>query len=373
MDTKQTHIIPKKKLKVLRKLKTALYVRLFIMAAELIGGIIADSLAVISDSTEKFTDALAILVAIISVYLSTKPPYGKYSFGYHRAGVIGALLSVAMMWIIAGILVYCAILRVMDLNSFTLDGYMMLYTAAGSMTIDMITMVILKCSSKKPEKKEGEKKKKKKAVEPKSDDSETHKLDINKPLINEKKDDSSDSSSDSDSSDSSLEYKPQAPSSSDGDNENLRAVVLDIIGDIFQAIVIIIASIFIISDQEKYKILDPIATFIFPIIVLFATKSIIRDCVRMLMESGPDHLLVEKIRIAMRELPGCEDVHALRVWNLNYESMCVSCHLRVKDGHKGDLLQDALKKLKKYSVYEAFVQIESGNMKCKKFLKSKYD
>lgn len=56
-------------------------------------GLTAHSLALLSDAGHNFTDALALLLALFAFYLQTKPANDVKTFGYHRGGVLAALVN----------------------------------------------------------------------------------------------------------------------------------------------------------------------------------------------------------------------------------------------------------------------------------------
>lgn len=63
------------------------------MVAEVIGGIWANSLALLSDAGHMLTDVAALLVAWIAVRISTKEPSVSMTFGYHRITILAALFN----------------------------------------------------------------------------------------------------------------------------------------------------------------------------------------------------------------------------------------------------------------------------------------
>jgi cobalt-zinc-cadmium efflux system protein len=63
------------------------------VAIELIAGIQAHSLALLSDAGHNFTDALALLLAWFGVYLEAKPADEQKTYGYHRGGVLAAFVN----------------------------------------------------------------------------------------------------------------------------------------------------------------------------------------------------------------------------------------------------------------------------------------
>jgi zinc transporter 2 len=108
---------------------------------------------------------------------------------------------------------------------------------------------------------------------------------------------------------------------------NIRAALMNVIGDGIQSIGVIIASL-IIYFEPSWNIADPICTFIFAVLVLFATVPIFKDCVVILLESTPKDIDVKKIIADLEAIPDAEDVHAVHVWSISAEKTCFSCHLR---------------------------------------------
>ena len=63
------------------------------VAVEVVAGVQAHSLALLSDAGHNFTDALALLLAWFGVYLESKPADESKTFGYHRGGVLAAFVN----------------------------------------------------------------------------------------------------------------------------------------------------------------------------------------------------------------------------------------------------------------------------------------
>lgn len=95
-------------------LSRALAVTLTFMVVEVVGGVYANSLALVSDAAHMLTDAGAILLSLFVYWLSRRPSTPSMSFGYHRVEILGALASGLAIWGIAGFLVYEAILRISE-------------------------------------------------------------------------------------------------------------------------------------------------------------------------------------------------------------------------------------------------------------------
>jgi cobalt-zinc-cadmium efflux system protein len=84
------------------------------VAVEILAGVQAHSLALLSDAGHNFTDALALLLAWFGVYFGRKPPDGNRTYGYHRAGVLAAFLNALSLLLLAGYILYESYLRWLD-------------------------------------------------------------------------------------------------------------------------------------------------------------------------------------------------------------------------------------------------------------------
>ena len=74
---------------------TALY-----CAAEFIGGYYANSLALISDAVHMLTDIAALCLALLTLWISTRPASGAKTYGYLRAEILGALANGLFLWLL---------------------------------------------------------------------------------------------------------------------------------------------------------------------------------------------------------------------------------------------------------------------------------
>src|SRR6266567_3424082 len=73
-------------------LVTAAYIGLLVVA-----GIRAHSLALLSEAGHNLTDFVALLLSLVAVYLHSRPPSATHTYGYHRAGVLAALINAATL------------------------------------------------------------------------------------------------------------------------------------------------------------------------------------------------------------------------------------------------------------------------------------
>ncbi len=93
------------------KMKLAFFLTLIILAVELIGGIISHSLALLSDAGHVLTDIAAIGLSWYAMHQSQKPASEKFTFGYHRSGILAAFINAMTLIVIAVVILYEAIER----------------------------------------------------------------------------------------------------------------------------------------------------------------------------------------------------------------------------------------------------------------------
>jgi solute carrier family 30 (zinc transporter), member 2 len=95
----------KRNKKALRKLLFVTFLTFIFMAVEIVGGYLANSIAIMSDAAHLLSDVIGIGFSVIALFISTRNANKKYSWGYHRAEVFGALLSIFSIWFMtAGLL-----------------------------------------------------------------------------------------------------------------------------------------------------------------------------------------------------------------------------------------------------------------------------
>ena len=84
-----------------RYLAAALALILAFMAVEVIVGILAKSLALISDAGHMLTDAAAIALALIAARLAARPARGNLTYGLKRVEILSAQANGITLWLLA--------------------------------------------------------------------------------------------------------------------------------------------------------------------------------------------------------------------------------------------------------------------------------
>ena len=92
-------------------LRVAFFLTLIILAAELLGGIMANSLALLSDAGHVVTDIFALGLAWFATAQAERPANARKTFGYHRVGILAALINAVSLILIAFAIIWEAIQR----------------------------------------------------------------------------------------------------------------------------------------------------------------------------------------------------------------------------------------------------------------------
>lgn len=93
------------------KLKYGLIITGVILALEIVGGILSNSLALLSDAGHVFADGIALALSWYGVRQAARPSSGRMTFGYHRVGVIVAIINAVSILAIAAIILFEAYQR----------------------------------------------------------------------------------------------------------------------------------------------------------------------------------------------------------------------------------------------------------------------
>ncbi|PPD90523.1 hypothetical protein GOBAR_DD12529 [Gossypium barbadense] len=86
---------------------------LVVMLVEIVGGMKANSLAVLTDAAHLLTDVAGFSISLFTVWASAWKATSNHSFGFSRLEVLGALISVQLIWLVSALLIYEALNRLL--------------------------------------------------------------------------------------------------------------------------------------------------------------------------------------------------------------------------------------------------------------------
>ncbi|XP_051953593.1 zinc transporter 4 isoform X2 [Xyrauchen texanus] len=275
----------KKRKRVMRKLGFAALLYFLFMVGELIGGYVANSLAIMTDALHMLTDLIGIIVSLLALWLSAKPPTYRFTFGLHRLEVLSAGISVLLIYILTGVLVNEAAQRTIH-QDFTIDGDVMLITAAVGVAVNLVMGLLLNQTGHLHSHSHGH----------------THSH--------------------------GSPGRGQDQGQRGHGSLAVRAAFIHALGDLVQSVGVLIAA-YIVRFKPEYKLADPVCTYLFSVLVLFSTFQIIRDTGIILLEGVPRHVDVACIRADLLKLQHVERVEELKLWALTADKTAVIVHLQL--------------------------------------------
>ncbi|XP_069391731.1 proton-coupled zinc antiporter SLC30A2-like isoform X2 [Paralichthys olivaceus] len=267
-----------------RKLFIACALTLVFMIGEVVGGYAAHSLAIMTDAAHLLTDFGSILISIFSLWISSRPRTQTMTFGWHRAEILGMLLSIVSIWALTAALVLSAAQRITDGN-YDIDSHIMLITSGCAVGVNILMVLILHQSG---------------ASHGHSHGFSTDRLQRN------------------------------GERQSHG-NASVRAAFIHVVGDLLQSVGVLLAAT-IIHFWPEYKVADPICTFLFSVLVVGTTVPVTKDVLRILMEGAPQDVSFSAVRKSLLSVGGVVAVHSLYMWSLNMSDALLSVHVVTGEG-----------------------------------------
>ncbi|MER7054237.1 cation diffusion facilitator family transporter [Streptomyces sp. NPDC000351] len=123
------------------RLRVALAITLFVMVVQTVGGVLADSLALVADAAHMATDALGLGMALLAIHFANLPPSDRRTFGYARAEILAALANCLLLLGVGGYVLYEAIERFVT-PAETKGGLAVVFGVIG-LVANMVSLTLL--------------------------------------------------------------------------------------------------------------------------------------------------------------------------------------------------------------------------------------
>jgi len=124
-----------------RVLKISLWVTLAYIALLVVAGIRAHSLALLSEAGHNLSDFLALLLSLVAVYLQSRPASATKTYGYHRAGVLAALVNSVSLVAVSFFIFYEAFRRLQHPEQ--VQASVMMWVAAAGVVMNGVIALLL--------------------------------------------------------------------------------------------------------------------------------------------------------------------------------------------------------------------------------------
>jgi cation diffusion facilitator family transporter len=124
-----------------RRLLVVLAVTLVVMTAEIVGGLVSGSLALLADAGHMATDAAGIALALGAVTLAQRPARGRRTFGWQRVEILAAVANGLLLLVVAAYVLVEAVRRIGE--SPEIGSGLMLVVAAVGLVVNLGSLAVL--------------------------------------------------------------------------------------------------------------------------------------------------------------------------------------------------------------------------------------
>lgn len=111
------------------------------MVVEIVGGVLADSLALIADATHMATDAVGLGMALLAIHMANRPATAKRTYGYARAEILAALANCLLLLGAGGYVLFEAVQRFVE-PAETRGGLTVVFALVG-LAANMVSLSLL--------------------------------------------------------------------------------------------------------------------------------------------------------------------------------------------------------------------------------------
>jgi len=296
-------------------LKAAVCCALFFMIVEIFGGVFANSLAIVTDAAHMLSDVGGFIVSLVALQLSAHGATADYTYGFRQAEVLGALLSIAIVWALTAVLLWEAVPRFV--HPEPIDAPVMFTISSIGFVVNLILMKVL-------------------------GHGHSHGGD---------------------------DHGHSHGGHDEHDSVAVQAALAHVIGDIVQSLGVCLAALciwikpFDVGETEdgvsKWNYMDPMCTVMFGVLVLLTTKSTLVRAVETLMGKAPKHIDQDKLRADLERIPNVDSIHDLHVWALGSRDVLCTAHVMIScKEHSTSTLKAAIKVAQAAGIGHSTFQIE---------------
>ncbi|CAJ1938014.1 unnamed protein product [Cylindrotheca closterium] len=389
---------------VLHRLLIATALCSFFLIVEVVGGLLAGSLAVLSDAAHLFADLASFAVAIAATFLASMPATKAHTYGLKRSESLGALFSMTSLAFVTVTLAYEAVRRLITPEEAPVDGKLMVVIASIGVVVNIALAFVLgenhvhlpgsshghahehgPCGHDDEE--HGGHDHSSKHHEEESHDhhdhshkhqehdhshGHEHQEECHEHHGHDHDDHHKDSHDHHETETSSLiPKKDEGGCHGHGHghheskkkptrNVNLQAAYLHVLGDLALSVAVLIAGLIIWFKPEWQK-LDPIITIVFSAMVFYSTLGVLRTSIAVLLEEIPSSISWQKVFEDISNIPCINNVHDLHIWSIHHGEAALTVHCSSDDANA---LTEVYKVCKAHDISHATIQIQPNEEGC---------
>lgn len=292
----------------IRKLKIVLFLTAGYLAAEVIGGILTNSLALLADAGHMLTDVGGLALALFAISYARKPATPQRTYGFYRMEILASLTNSIVLVLLSIYIFYEAYRRFFEPPE--VQSFSMTIVAAIGLAVNFVGMRLLGGHSHGS-----------------NSDGHSHK-----------------------------EEKEQHAEAAEG--LNIEGARLELLSDTLGSIGVIAAGIIILTTG--FYLADPIASVGLAIFILPRTWRLLKKSVHILMEGVPTSIAYEEVKKAILGVKGVTGVFDIHIWTITSGMDAMSAHVVVIDQSRSQAILQELNSLleKRFRITHATIQVE---------------
>ncbi|GKE72827.1 metal tolerance protein 1-like protein [Tanacetum coccineum] len=281
-DAKNSSKESKERSSSMWKLLAGIIICFLFMTVEVVGGIKANSLAVLTDAAHLLSDIAAFGISLFSVWASGWVATPRQSYGYFRIEILRTLVSIQIIWLLTGILVYQAIDRLVN-GLAEVDGGLMFGISAVGLVVSIFMIFILGHEHGH------------------GHDDHDHKHGLNVTHHDGH-------------NESTQPLLRCYPANTNKPNINVRGTYLHVLGDSIQSIGVMT--------------------------VFYTTINILRDILEVLMESTPREIDATRLENGLCAIDEVVAIHELHIWAITVGKVLLACHVKIRHDGNAEMVLD---------------------------------
>lgn len=286
-------------LKRIKKLKMALLLTAGYLVAEVIGGILTNSLALLADAGHMLTDVGGLALALFAINYTRRPATPQRTYGFYRMEILASLVNSVVLVLLSVYIFYEAYRRIMEPSE--VQSISMTVVAGIGLVVNFAGMKLLGGHSHSDK---------------------DHKHDEDESL-------------------------------------NMEGARLELFSDMLGSIGVIVAGVIIMAT--KFYLADPLVSIGLAAFILPRTWRLLKKSVHILMEGAPVNISYEEVKEAILQIRGVTGVFQLHIWTITSGFDALSAHVVVMDTSKSESILKEINSLleSRFKISHITIQIET--------------
>ncbi|MFY9300741.1 MAG: cation diffusion facilitator family transporter [Candidatus Nitrosotenuis sp.] len=287
-------------LKRIKKLKVALLLTAGYLVAEVVGGILTNSLALLADAGHMLTDVGGLALALFAINYARRPATPQRTYGFYRMEILASLVNSVVLVLLSIYIFYEAYRRIIEPSE--VQSISMTIVAGIGLVVNFVGMKLLGGGH--------------------SHSGKNHKHDEDESL-------------------------------------NMEGARLELFSDMLGSIGVIVAGIIIMIT--KFYLADPIVSIGLAIFILPRTWRLLKKSIHILMEGAPANISYEEVKEVILQIKGVTGVFQLHIWTITSGFDALSAHVVVMDTSKSESILKEITSLleNRFKISHITIQIET--------------